>query len=234
MQKTKRLDIAILSDSKTEYHYTLTKEAIKSLFDSVVDITINVFVAEKQPGVSFEGCTMVRQDSIGSEFNYNKFMNYLASLGTGEYIAFCNNDLIFEHGWGEKIIEGMEKEGLQSASPFCRTTHGLNRMHPTGAIRKGFTVRLEFAGWCFVMKRDAYKAMGGLDEDFGFWCADNSVVEQLKANGYTHGLVTNSVVNHIGGQTLNTISPIEKEQMTFVQVKKFNKKYHQNVWGMEE
>lgn len=224
------IDIIILSHAKSEYHKIITQQCIDSLQNTGIEHKIYIHEQNKQ--VIYPNCNHFFLDE---PFNYNKFMNIGASLGASDYITFCNNDLEFEKDWAVKIIEGMQKNNLDSASPFCRNVHGVqSRLTPTGVIRHGWTVRLEFAGWCFVMKRKSWEKIGGLDEDFSFWCADNAVVEQLKYNNMQHALVTNSIVNHIGGgeNTLKYLSPEEKEQLTFVQIKKFNKKYNKNVWGM--
>lgn len=232
-QETKPdIDIIILSDSKTDYHRTITETSLETLLKSESEIKVNPIVVESNPEVNY--FDQIKALHFTSKFNYNAYMNEAAHSGSAPYIAFCNNDLEYEPEWATRIISAMQSHNLDSASPFCRHTHGMNRLHPTGAIRLGWTVRMEFAGWCFVMKRESWKKIGGLDEDFSFWCADNAVVEQMKRANMKHALVTNSVVNHIGGggQTLNTLDPATKEQYTFVQVKKFNKKYGQNVWGL--
>lgn len=226
------MDVIILSNAKNEYLKMLTNNCLLSLKNS--NTKCHIYLNEQNKSIIYTGFTHVRTN-IEEPFNYNRFMNELARLGKSPYIAFCNNDLEFEMDWSNRIIEAMEREGLDSASPFCRNVHGIQtRMTPTGVVRYGWTVRLEFAGWCFVMKRASWEKMGGLDEDFSFWCADNSVVEQLKANGMKHALVTNAIVNHLGGgeNTLKEVDRDTREQMTFVQVKKFNNKYDKNVWGL--
>lgn len=224
------LDVIILSNAKTEYLKTLTAQALSTLKNS--GTLCNVFIHEQNEAINYDGATRFH---VSEPFNYNRFMNEGAMLGKSKYIAFCNNDLEFETDWAYKLIYAMERDNLDSASPYCRNVHGIQtRLSPTGVVRLGWTVRLEFAGWCFVMKRSSWEKIGGLDEDFSFWCADNATVEQLKAAGMKHGLVTNSIVNHVasGENTLKDVDPATKEQLTFVQIKKFNNKYDKNVWGM--
>jgi GT2 family glycosyltransferase len=224
------VDVVILSYAKTPYHELLTKQCLSTL--KKCGVKYNVFLHEQNITPLYEGCN---QFYVNEPFNYNKLMNTGARMGSSEYIAFCNNDLEFENDSLKILIEGMQRENLDSASPFCRLVHGVeSRLTPTGVIRLGWNVRLEFAGWCFVMKRSSFEKMGGLDEDFSFWCADNATVEQLKGNRMRHGLVTNAIVNHIssGENTLKEMSHSEKEEMTFNQICKFNKKFDKNLWGM--
>lgn len=224
------IDVCILSDAKTDYHKTITSNCIDTLLKSERDGMFNIYLNESND--SFRQYIGNNVYNINEPFNYNRFMNLLAKEGTSPYIAFCNNDLTFEPEWATRILDAMNTLKLDSASPYCKITHHMQRISPTGLVRLGWNVRLEFTGWCFVIRREAWEKIGGLDEDFSFWCADNATVEQLKAAGMKHGLVTNSFVTHIGGQTLATVDNATKEQITFVQVKKFNNKYDQNVWGM--
>lgn len=226
------LDVIILSHAKTGYHQMLTNSGIDTLLASEKAGMFNVIVIEGNKDVTYDNVKTVHLDE---PFNYNKFMNYGAKMGQGKYIAFCNNDLEYKEGWATKILESMEANNLDSASPFCEIVHRkMSRLSPTGVTRIGYGIRMEFAGWCFVMRRTAWELIGGLDEDFPFWCADNATVEQLMAANLKHGLVTGSFVNHIGGgeHTLKTLDPAEREQKTFVLIKKFNQKYDRNVWGL--
>jgi hypothetical protein len=224
------IDIVILSKAVTDFHKALTQQTIDTIINTK-QTPVNIIVIEGIEGISYDNATTLTDTST---FNYNAFMNKGAAMGNGEIICFANNDLEFKQGWDVAIIEGMEKNHLDSASAYCEFTHKQQRWSATGIVRIGWQVRGEFTGWCFFLKRNVWEAIGGLDEDFSFWCADDATVEQLQKGGYKHGLITGAKINHIsGGQhTLKTLPKAEQEVNTFCQVVKFNRKYDRNVWGM--
>lgn len=226
------IDIVILSKAVTPVHQLLTQATIDSIQSTKQIDGVKIFVIEGNKEAEYTRADVVAYNT--DKFNYNKFMNDGARMGENPLICFANNDLEFKSGWDVNIITAMEKNNLHSASAYCQFTHKQQRWSATGVVRIGWQVRGEFTGWCFFMKRSVWEAIGGLDEDFGFWCADDATVEQLQRGGYKHGLVTGATINHIsGGQhTLKTLTRDEKEEATFCQVVKFNKKYDRNVWGM--
>lgn len=223
------VDVIILSNAKDDYLQLMTQVAIDTCIDSEQEKMFNIMVIEQNREVEYSHCDMLYKSE---PFNYNKFMNTGAMITNSEYIAFCNNDLVFEKGWATNLLKAMEEHNLDSASPLCKSARYHKIFTPNGRVVIGNRTSVEFAGWCFVMRRKAWHTIKGLDEDFGFWCADDATVEQLKQHNLRHGLVTNSIVQHLEESTLKTVSKDEKEQMTFVQVKKFNRKYDKDVWGM--
>lgn len=224
------IDVIILSNAKDEYLHLMTQVAIDTCIESEGEKMFKIIVLEQNPNVTYNNTWKIYHPEI--PFNYNQFMNMGAMLGESEYIAFCNNDLVFEKNWASNLIKAMEEHSLDSASPLCKTARFQRGFSPNGRVVIGNRTSVEFSGWCFVLNRKAWEKIGGLDEDFSFWCADNATLEQLKNHNLRHGLVTNSIVQHLEESTLKTIPKDEKEQMTFCQVLKFNKKYDKDVWGM--
>jgi GT2 family glycosyltransferase len=97
--------------------------------------------------------------------------------------------------------------------------------------QKGFAVGRNFSGWCFVMKRLIWEKIGGLDEDFSFWCADNATVEQLKAIQVQPVLIPSSQVKHFASATLQTLDKAAYVEKTKMQILKFNRKYNPNLFN---
>lgn len=219
--KIPQLDIVILSNAHNDYLKGCTHQTIESALNARGEKTI--YVVEQQP-IQWEhwfDCDVVTIP-MGGEFNYNRFANFGASFGSSEYICIANNDLVFTKDWFAQIAA--------SIHPVC-SPHEPNDTRQLGLItdEEGFEVGRHFSGWCFVICRELWKHIGGFDEDFAFWCADNSVVEQLKLAGITPRLVRKSIVHHLGSQTLKTAT--NRDELTVNQVKKFNKKYHKNLFG---
>lgn len=165
---------------------------------------------------------------IVEPFNgYNKSLNEGAKKGSAEYIAFCNNDLIFSDGWLQPLINALED--YDSVSPWCKLTHRQwwNNAKPNN-IYSSYEVGKCIAGWFIMMKRETWEQIGGFDERFEFWYADNSFAEQLKSKGLKHALVTKSVVNHLQSQTLKQQGGTRQMELTKKQERVFNKHYGRN------
>lgn len=226
----KSIDVVIVSDGKNDNLRLLTQNAIFSARGEEHNLFVRVIVIEKQE-VEYELTEVFRQQG---DCCYNKFLNEGAAKGNADYIAFCNNDLLFEENWAYKIISEMEKEGVSSACPYSPISNIKNN---TGIKRNsgnyfGYEIRKEFCGWCFVWKRELWNNIK-LDERINFWCSDNAVCEQLKENNERHILVTSSIVHHVnnGSTTLNTVHPAKRKELTHDEIKKFNRLYNQNLFS---
>jgi GT2 family glycosyltransferase len=107
----------------------------------------------------------------------------------------------------------------------------IRQIHHVDEVVSGYETGSILSGWCFVMKRTLWELIGGLDEDFKFWCADNATVEQLKIVGVKPNLITKSLVQHLGSQTLKGLDKEVRHELTMVQVDLFNKKYNKNLFN---
>ena len=105
---------------------------------------------------------------IVEPFNgYNKSLNEGAKKGSAEYIAFCNNDLLFSDGWLQPLIDALED--YDSVSPWCKLTHRQwwNNAKPNN-IYSSYEVGKCISGWFIMMKRETWEQIGGFDERFEF------------------------------------------------------------------
>jgi GT2 family glycosyltransferase len=215
------LDVIILSNAKSRELTQVTANCLDSLLDS--NSELNVFVVEQNHNVDWSfGNTRVRNIYLDQSFNYNQFANIGVKHGKSEWICIANNDLIFEPNWFREIL----KANHPICSPRCPDD---KRQREIFGNEIGEQVGRHLSGWCFVIKRSLWEAIGGFDEDFSFWCADNSLMEQLLAIGIKPMVVEYSMVRHLGSKTLVTME--NREELTRDQVKKFNKKYNKNLFG---
>jgi GT2 family glycosyltransferase len=215
------LDVVILSNAKTLELSRITANCIDSLLAS--NSEMNIFVVEQNQGINWaEGHSNIRNVYLDMPFNYNQFANIAVKHGRSEWICIANNDLIFEPNWFREIL----KANYPICSPICPDD---KRQQKVIENEIGEQVGRHLSGWCFVIKRSLWEAIGGFDEDFEFWCADNSLMEQLLSIGIKPMLVKNSIVKHLGSKTLVTME--NREELTRDQVKKFNKKYNKNLFG---
>lgn len=209
------VDVIILSNIKTR---DLTEQTIDTLKNSEIDVDFNVIVIEDSD-YCYYNATKVE---VKGDFNYNAFMNAGAEVCKNEYIVFCNNDLIFHKGWFTEML----KYDFDCMSP--RSMRDFRQWNYIEPIISGYGIGTVFSGWCFMLKRSIWEEIGGLDEDFKFWYADNATVEQLKRINVTPKLITNSFVEHIGSQTLIKEPNNVQEELTNNQSIVFYEKYGRN------
>lgn len=188
----------IVACSKSQYHKDITKQAI-------ISSGVDCIIVETHNIVPYYEAKM--NLLWGKEFNYNACLNFGIIHTETEYIALCNNDLVFTKGW-TKIIERMKENNILSASPFsqnkCGHVHGYRF---DNSIHFGYQIGHEMLGWCIIVHRDLFSIIGKLDESQKFWCSDNNYADQLKSFGIKHMLDCGVMVNHIGvgSKTLNTL-----------------------------
>lgn len=213
-----KIDIVILSNAINTRYKLMTQQAIDTAFATCGNNPINVIVVEQQPGVVYGKVKTIHLDC---EFNYNKFANIGASHGNSKYIMISNNDVIFKQGWLDALLtNGGELMGTRCPNDI--------RQRDLRSDEIGDKIGRNISGWCFVISRELWLKIGGLDEDFGFYCADNATVEQCREYGVLPIVVYNSIVQHLGSQTLKTVR--NQDDLTWKYVDLFNKKYGKNLF----
>lgn len=219
------LSVVIISDARL--NAKVTNDCLSTLRGQNLH---EIIVVESDPNTKYEGVITIYPDP-SIPFNYNAFLNIGANIATGYYIAFCNNDLLFEGGWWSSLYSNMIKHNIQSASPMCPNTHKEFGFSHGSTVYVGRDIRKYVAGWCLVLDRLWYLKMGKFDERFKFWCADNSYGEQLRQHGKNHLLDCNSIVHHVQSATLKKVDANVKEDYTMNQVRKFNKEFGTNIFN---
>ena len=205
------VDVVVLSKASTERHQQMTQHTIDTCRKNAGSAAINIFVIEQVEGVEYAGATVAYDPS---PFNFNEFANNGARMGTAPWLMIANNDLQFEPNWLAPLIA--------AGHPVVSPVNPIDRRHAGVRVNKiGDQNGKHFSGWCFMLRREVWERIGGFDEDFRFWCADDAVIEQLRAVGITPMLVARSRVRHAISQTLKA----DDGTMTWAQVYKFEQKY---------
>jgi len=220
-----KVDVVILSDAKTDELRLVTQQGVNSCAGSDKSIDFNIIVIEQVEGVTYDNCQVHYSND---PFNYNKFLNKGISLGSGKFVALCNNDLVFNENWCSIIIEGMNKYNLLSACPVCPHVQPHRLVGLKEEVYFGYRNSYEVSGWCIMINRNILKIIGKLNEDFPFWFADNAYSEQLKSHNIPHGLISKSVVEHLGSRTLNKLEQGKKDGFTTDQIKRFVEAHPEN------
>lgn len=210
-----KIDVIILSYAKTQDLKLITENCLASLVASedpqVIEFNIVIVESERTNGPYKYGITVYPD----AEFGYHKYMNLGLGMTSSSFVCLCNNDLIFHPGWAYEIFKAFIKHpDLSSASPLCIKHHETMGFQPYTGIYPGYRIRYEISGWCLFLKRDVFRIIGKLDENFKFWCADNDYANTLSVLGIKHALITSSLVDHLETQTLKHQSEERQYELT--------------------
>jgi len=211
------LDVVLVSFAVNRKLKDLTQQAIDSS-----GFISNVIVIEYNKEIRYENATVVYPNV---SFGYNKSLNIGARKGTGKYIFFGNNDLIFSPGWEVKLVANMQKHQVISASPLCPYHGRFFNIDANSGCFSGYETGSIFCGWAFIWTRNFYKSVGQLDETFVFWHSDDAVIHQLKECHEKHVLVTSSIVKHVesGYNTIQFLDDLTIRNYTILETQRYDK-----------
>lgn len=192
-----KLSVIILAMTTTKELFTMTTNCINSLVESEKNINFEIIVIESNKEYflsDFKYPDFVKVIVQEENFNFHKFLNIGINASNGEFVALCNNDLIFYKNWFSEILKVKEDNpSIMSFSPSGKIDdYCFNK-----TFELGYKVRTHIMGWCIVANREVFPKIGFLDEMFDFYYADNDYAMTLKYNNVKHALVCNSHVNHL-------------------------------------
>lgn len=192
-----KLSTIILAMTTTEELFKMTSNCISSLMVSESDIDMEIIIVESNKNYfnsNFKYPEFVTVIVPESDFNFHKFLNIGIKASTGEYVALCNNDLIFYNNWFAEILKvKKDNPSIKSFSPSGK----IDDCSITNKFEIGYKVQTHIKGWCIVANREVFPSIGFLDETFDFYYADNDYAMSLKCNNIRHALVFNSYVMHL-------------------------------------
>lgn len=204
-----KLSVIILSYAIDDDIYEMNCRAVKSLIESETwnDENLQVLLIESKKDSTYTYPWSNVEVLIPNEdFGFHKFFNIGINKTDGEYIAFCNNDIIFKPGWFSEIKKVADAhKRLKCFSPID-DSGDYPKMTPEALPRdkdyyKGWDHQKHFAPWCFVWKREVFDITGPFDETFDLYGADGDELFTLSRNALWSVVCTKSVVNHLAGQT---------------------------------
>lgn len=217
--KKPEVDVIVMSKASTDELRKMTENTIRTLLKGAGDHVLNVVVLEQVEGIRYPGTVTIHKPE---PFQYNKFANDGIRTGSAPWIVVANSDLEFEDGWLDALLKARQ----QLVSPASSTEPRQSRLTRPEA---GYENGKHFSGWCFMISRSLWEKFGGLDEDFIFWCADDSVIEQAKQHGIRPMVVPEAKVKHlisktVGGRGHTANDPLDGD-LTWAMVEIFNAKY---------
>lgn len=225
-----KVDVIILSFAQTNQLRQTTLQGIESLFQSEDSshIQFEVLVIESNSELFPYQYPNTKTIYPDEKFGFNRFLNIGIMQTSNDYVCLSNNDLVFHKRWATEIIKAMqENPEIKSANPYC----DIFKYHQTIVEGADIIFRHQnplvngiLTGWCLFVKREIFKKIGALDEQFEFWYADNDYDHTLKKYRLKHALVKRSIVTHLGSQSHETLLD-KKDLLTTGQREKFENKW---------
>lgn len=237
-----KLSVIILSYAIDNDIYEMNCRALKSLVESEEwgDKLQVLLIESKKDSAYTYSFSNVEVLIPEEDFGFHKFFNIGINKTDGEYIAFCNNDIIFKKGWFSEIMKVAKANKrfkcfspIDDSGDYPRMT--LDALPRDKDYYKGWKHQKHFAPWCFVWKREVFDITGPFDELIDFYGADCDEQNMMSKNALWSIVCTKSVVNHLAGQTAIVkqsgkdnkyrITDYEKYPLT-----EFEKKHNYPLW----
>lgn len=198
------VDIIILANTVSDNVYQMNLNCINSCIDSRQDsddYTLHFYLIESNSAADYLYPEIVSVIKPCIPFNFHRFLNVGIQQSHSDWVALCNNDLIFKSGWLGSIFSVANKNPeILSFSPIdydyeCTPPH---RFPKHKEKYDGYVINQHISGWCIVSKRVLFQCIGLLDERFDFYYADNDYSMTLQKYSVQHTLVTGSQITHLG------------------------------------
>lgn len=204
-----KVDIIILSNTNNDLIYNMNLDCINSLLDTADRKYLNqVILIESNKQENYVYPDIVKKIKPLEVFHFHRFVNIGLKESKSEFIAICNNDLIFTENWFSEILKIKNIDpNIMSFSPVDPYNKNVN-YNKYGEIDYflGYNIRSEIAGWCIVVDRKILKIKNLFDNRYSFYFADNDYSMTLRKNSIKNALVLKSIVYHLGSKNSNTIS----------------------------
>lgn len=210
------LSAIILTNTVDEEIFSINLNCINSLLKSEnweIIGGLEVILIESNRHNSFIYEKNVKVIVPKEQFNFNRFLNIGIAHSIGQYIALCNNDIIFSPNWFSEILKLRNKErDIFCFSPIDRDYNTMSyEIFPDDKdFYIGWNNKYHFSAWCFVLERNIIPIIGKLDERFEFYSADDDFLMTLRKYAIKNVLVTHSHVKHLSQQVTKKIFEINE------------------------
>lgn len=165
----------------------------------------------------------------GLAFAYNRG----AERGSAELVLFLNDDVLVDHASLSVLVSALQgrpgsvaaagrlvdlddgrtqteylPRSFPTLSSYVAMLAGGEGSHsfPAGAASQGEAVAVDQPpGACLLVRREAFSAVGGWDEDFAFWYEDVDLARRLHSRGEVL-FVPSAAFPHVGGHSAARLS----------------------------
>jgi GT2 family glycosyltransferase len=131
----------------------------------------------------------------------NKCWNKGIEMATGDYVAVCNNDIIFAPGWDKGLLDALDA-GAGIVSPLHTFGPEKPKDWPHGNGRQKNPISgISILGCCFAFKSSLWKQIDPIPEQLRSYYGDNWIDDQAARLDMTSEYVPGSYIHHFYMQT---------------------------------
>jgi len=206
--KCRQQQVDVIIPSRTDLFYRqMVVDCIETLRRSEREVRFNVVVVESEhKSPQHVGQDVTLQWPADRPFNYNGALNLGIQNTSSDWVALCNNDILFHPGWFTEIdrLNSLHPE-FESFSCWNTYEDWHARRFPTLSADAEYVmddrVCYGLAGWIMVVKRSLLERID-LSDRVNLWYSDNIYADELRRLGKPHVLSVHSKVDHLRSQTL--------------------------------
>ncbi len=147
----------------------------------------------------------------------------------GEWLVWLNNDVLVTRGWLERLIAAASRAPwIGAAGPCTNETVGLQRVEGASyvlgagldAFAEAWSLKNEgraraahrLTGFCLLLRREAYRRVGELDERFGVGTYEEyDYCLRLRQAGWELAVAEDCFVHHHGSRTFRSRESMERQ-----------------------
>jgi hypothetical protein len=218
------IDVVILSNTVDKKFFRMLERCILSIKNSI-GVNTSITLVESNTTLSNKNIKkLLPIDNIifpNKVFNYNMFLNIGVQACKNDIILISNNDVFYEKN-AISILKSYLDE-YDSVSPWDNNTSA--SLHKNRGIYEGYKVRYNVAGYSFMTKKSVIESIGGFDERFTFWYADDDYALSLQKHNFKHALIGSASVFHGFEQSHKLFDSKEKIERTYGAKKVFLNKW---------
>lgn len=197
---------------------------------------------------------IINESNGGFAKGYNDALKHINS----KYYLLLNSDIEVTKGWLDPLLKTIAEENVAACQPKILAYHNKSQFEHAGACG-GFLDRNYYpfcrgrildqtetdynqydykqeifwaSGACLLIKSDLFHRLGGFDEDFFAHMEEIDLCWRLKKQGYQIFINPESIVYHVGGGTLNYMSPF-KTYLNFRNSLFMILKNHDGIYGLK-
>ena len=170
---------------------------------------------------------------------------------TGEYLILLNNDVIVTPGWVSRLLFHAKKKNVGLVGPVTNSIGNEAKINIEYDVNQQSSLEqkaLEYtsahwnqtmklhlvAAYCWIMSRDLYKKLGGLDERYGRGMfEDDDYCASVHKEGLDILCADDVFIHHFGGSSFKQIQSAEFQKLFQDNQLKFEKKWH-TKWTMHQ
>lgn len=208
-----KLTAIVLTKTSSEAIYRMTLDCITSLMQQANSqfFSISIVIVESERDSPFNYLEATRVIKPNETFNFHRFLNIgIQSESMSDWYLLCNNDLLFLPDWLKEIElvikHRPDLDSLSPISPTCKDQKpyiNYSNFHNKSFVL-GYDRRKQLSGWCIMVNRETLEKIGGLDERFSFYFADDDYALSLRRLNILHALVIRSNVIHLEDQKISS------------------------------